>query len=166
MPEYYSAFACLGEAWDADAHVTPFLEAHVHAHVTQVEALSLRNAVERAIWTVVEDIAVLDLGLPARTANALYDAFFTRPVTNRYYRGLTDISQVTASHDLAKLAASGLVPAQGAGRSAHHVGTQRLMEAIAQGAAVPADRVPAGGSAEERREAVLAAVADRLHRSG
>ena len=47
------------------------------------------------------------MGLNERATHALYDAFFAREVTNRYYRGMADVSEVTASHDLAKLVASG-----------------------------------------------------------
>jgi len=160
---YYEAFSCLGATWDTDADVSEFVAAHVHAQATQVEALSLRNAVERALWTVVEDIASLDLGLPARTANALFDAVHAREITNRYYRGLGEVSQVTASHDLAKLAASGLLDARGAGRSAHYVGTDRLIDAVTAAVGVPAERVPPQPELAQRRDALLAAVAARLH---
>ena len=136
---------------------------HVRAQVTQVEALSLRNAVERALWTVIEDVATLDLGLAARTANALFDGLHAREITNRYYRGLADVSQVTASHDLAKLAASGLLEARGAGRSAHYVGTDRLIDTVAQAIGVPAERVASGSDLAQRRNDLLAAVAERLH---
>ena len=117
ITDYYGAFACLGQTWDPDHDVTSFIEAHVRAQATQVEALSLRNAVDRVVWTVLEDIALRDLRLRDRTTNALYDAFFAREVTNRYYRGLSDVSEVTASHDLAKLATSGLLEQRGAGRA-------------------------------------------------
>ena len=55
----------------------------------------------------LSDVAVRDMGLNERATHALYDAFFAREVTNRYYRGMADVSEVTASHDLAKLVASG-----------------------------------------------------------
>ncbi len=160
---YYEAFACLGETWNGESDVTPFIDVHVRAQVTQVEALSLRNAVERALWTVIEDVATLDLGLAARTANALFDGLHAREITNRYYRGLADVSQVTASHDLAKLAASGLLEARGAGRSAHYVGTDRLIDTVAQAIGVPAERVASGSDLAQRRNDLLAAVAERLH---
>jgi Fic family protein len=163
VAEYYAAFSCLGDRWDPDTDVTSFIETHIHGQVTQVEALSLRAAVERAIWTVVEDMAVMDLGLHPRAGNALFDAFFAREVTNRYYRGLADVTQVTAAHDLGRLAASGLLISRGAGRSSHYLGSERLIEAVARSAGVPAERVPVGGSLVERRDAVVAALAERLH---
>ena len=163
ISDYYGAFACLGESWDPDRDVTPFIEAHVRAQATQVEALSLRNAVDRVVWTVLEDVTMRDLGLRDRTTNALYDAFFAREVTNRYYRGLSDVSEVTASHDLAKLATSGLLEPRGTGRSTRYAGTHRLMLAVASAADIAAERLPAGGSLEEQRDAVLAAIAERIH---
>jgi hypothetical protein len=39
----------------------------------------------------------------ARVAHALYDAFFGREVTNRFYRSLADVSAATAVNDLARL---------------------------------------------------------------
>lgn len=114
LGEYYAAFDCLGAEWNGGADVTPFLEAHVHAQVAQAEALSVRNTTERALWTVLQDVAVIDLGLNERATHALYDAFFAREVTNRYYRGMADVFEVTASHDLGKLVAARTLEARGA----------------------------------------------------
>jgi hypothetical protein len=33
--EYHAAFECLGESWDPDADVTPFMSAHVEAQRRQ-----------------------------------------------------------------------------------------------------------------------------------
>ena len=54
-------------------------------------------------------LVVIDMGLNERTTHALYDAFFAREITNRYYRGMADVSEVTASHDLGKLVAAGVL---------------------------------------------------------
>ena len=51
-------------------------------------------------------------------AHALYDAFFGREVTNRFYRSLADVSVATAVNDLAKLESRGLLKAVGAGGAA------------------------------------------------
>lgn len=48
---YYHAFDCLRGEWDASTDVSSFVETHVSAQATQVEALSLRNATERALST-------------------------------------------------------------------------------------------------------------------
>lgn len=161
--EYYAAFGCLGTEWDPAADVTPFVATHVRAQATQVRALALRNATERALWTVLEDVAVHDLHLHERTTHALYDAFFAREVTNRYYRSMADVADVTASHDLAKLVASGLLAARGAGRSAHYVGTLELVRRVVDGAGLDRTWLAEGVSLVEMRDLAITGLAERLH---
>ena len=163
IDDYYRAFDCLGTEWVADADVTPFIEAHVRAQVAQVEALSLRNTTERALWTVLQDTAVVDMGLNERATHALYDAFFAREVTNRYYRGMADVSEVTASHDLAKLVASGALKARGAGRSAHYVAAPALYELVVKNAELDPRWLGTPGDSAAQRDAVLTGLAKRLH---
>lgn len=159
---YYRAFACLGPEWDPTADVSAFVEAHVTAQATQVEALSLRNATERALWIVLEDVAVHDLRLHERVTHALYDAFFARGVTNRYYRGTADVSGVTAAHDLAKLVASGLLASRGAGRGAHYVATPALYRCVVDGAALDERWSAPQSTSENARDLALAGLAARL----
>ncbi|MBU4557118.1 MAG: Fic family protein [Actinobacteria bacterium] len=163
LEDYYSAFDCLGAEWAPNTDVTPFLETHVQAQVAQVEALSLRNTTERALWTVLQDIAVIDMGLNERTTHALYDAFFARDVTNRYYRGMADVSEVTASHDLGKLVASGALEPKGAGRSARYVAAPALYELVVQHAELDPRWLGAPGDTVAQRDAVLMGLANRLH---
>ncbi|HEY3318167.1 MAG TPA: Fic family protein [Coriobacteriia bacterium] len=163
LADYYTAFDCLGEAWDPEADVTPFVAAHVRGQVTQVEALSLRQAVEQGIWTVLQDIATEDLGADPRVANALYDAFFGREVTNRYYRELADVETVTASHDLRRLLASGLVVATGKGRSSAYRGSAELGRRVAEAAGVADSRFfDAGASLDRQREEIVLALGERM----
>lgn len=163
VEEYYRAFECLGEQWSPDADVTPFVEAHVSAQVAQVEALSLRNSSERALWTVLRDVAVDDMGLAERVTHALYDAFFAREVTNRYYRGMADVSEVTASHDLGKLVASGTLKAQGAGRSVRYVAAPSLYALVVEGAGLDPQWLGVPGDNAGQRDAVLTGLARKLH---
>jgi Fic family protein len=158
--DYYRAFACLGEAWDSRADITGFVVAHVSAQRTQVEALSLSEATQRQLWTLLEDAATEDLGLPARLADVLYDAFFGREVTNRYYRGLADVSVATATNDLARLEASGLIRALGAGRSRAYTGAPALVESVARLGRL--GEPPAGAPDEDRRAWVVSRLAERL----
>jgi len=166
VEEYYRAFDCLGTEWDGDADVTPFVEAHVTAQVSQVEALSLRNATEHALWTVLEDTLVHDLGLNERVTHAAYDALFARQVTNGYYRGMADVSPVTASHDLGKLVAAGLLEARGAGRSANYVAAPALFERVANGAGVGDEWLNPHEDLRVQRDLLITGVARRLHVEG
>ena len=166
LNDYYAAFDCLGAEWTPNADVTPFLEAHVRAQVAQVESLSLRNATERALWTVLQDAAVIDMGLNERATHALYDAFFAREVTNRYYRGMADISEVTASHDLGKLVAAGVLVSRGAGRSAHYIAAPSLFELVVQHAGIDPRWLGSPGDNVTQRDSVLTGLARRLHSTG
>jgi Fic family protein len=166
VDDYYRAFDCLGRQWNATADVTPFIEAHISAQVRQVEALSLRNATERALWIALENVVVGDLGLSERVTHAAYDALFARDVTNGYYRGMADVSAVTASHDLGKLAASGVLQARGAGRSAHYVATPALFERVAREAGIGPEWLAPSEGSPEQRDRILMGLAQRLHVQG
>ncbi len=158
---YYAAFGCLGTRFERDADVTPFVSAHVEAQATQAEALSLRNLTERALWTVLEDVVTHDVRAHGRTTHALYDALFGRKVTNRYYRSLADVSDVTAVGDLRRLVAAGLLEPRGGGRTSHYVGTARLIDAVAYAAGIEVAALPEIGYCE-RANALVAALASRL----
>jgi Fic family protein len=114
--DYYAAFRCLGEAFNQAADVTPFIRAHMEAQLHQVRALDLRERVQHRIWMVVEE-TVTSVGLQPRVANAVWDAFFGRAVTPRYYRPLADVSPATATNDLAAAVAAGLLRPEGQARS-------------------------------------------------
>jgi Fic family protein len=129
--EYYAAFACLGPEFDPAANVTPFVETHVRAQLSQVRSLDLREQVERRIWTAIEDLAV-EIGLDRRVANALWDAFFGREVTAGYYRPLADVSPATATTDLAAVVASGLLRAEGERRGRRYRAGEPLYRRIGE----------------------------------
>lgn len=159
--EYYDAFSCLGGTWNSNIDVTPFIAAHVRAQCLQVEALSLRESTDRALWALLEDLATEELGLPARTADALFDGFFGRDVTNRYYRTLADVSVATATNDLAKLDASGYLGAEGAGRSRSYTGTEALVAAVAREAKLKG--LPEGSPLDVQRQWIMGRLAHNVH---
>ena len=161
--DYQAAFHCLGTAWEPATDVTPFVVAHVRAQRLQADTRSLRQTAEREVWTILEDIATEELAGVPRFADALYDAFFGREVTNRYYRGLADVSIATASNDLGRLEASGLLAHAGAGRSRTYHGTRQLMEAVATFGKVPHVLGDKATPMPSLRTAIITALADRLH---
>jgi len=147
---YYRAFECLGSDWRPRANVTTFVAVHVRAQRRQVSALTERLAVERHVWTALEDITAEDVGLRPRAAEALFDAFLGRSITNRYYRGIVDASVATATNDLGALQEAGLLEAVGAGRSRSYVGTFRLIALVAAAAGAPVLAEPAATLAAHR----------------
>jgi hypothetical protein len=97
-----------------------FIRNHLEAQLHQVRALDLRERTQRQIWFVIEE-AVEDAGLDRRVANAVWEGFFGRNVTSRYYREIADVGEVTAATDLKGAVAAGFLAAEGAGRARHYV---------------------------------------------
>jgi Fic family protein len=160
--QYYSAFECLGEKWNPEADVTPFVEAHVGAQCRQVNVLSVRNATDKLLWSALEDIVSHELRMDPRAANALWDAFFGRSVSNRYYRSVADLKQITASHDLKQLQTSGLLLAVGEGRAREYVASIALYRRLVELFDLPVD---ASGDAEPDvglRSAVMGTLASKV----
>jgi Fic family protein len=156
LPDYYAAFRCLGAQFDQSADVTPFIETHISAQLSQIRSLDLREQVERRVWTAIENL-VSELGIEPRLVNAAYDAFFDRDVTARYYRSLTDVSPATATHDLTAGLASGLLRAEGQRRSRRYRAGPRLYQGVAQAIGIDVE-----GPDEVARETVVTTLATRI----
>ena len=159
--EYYAAFRELGHRWDPDADVTRFVTVHVRAQRRQVEAFWLKQAVECEIWGILEGIVCEVLGQPVRLAEALFDGFFGRPVTNRYYRSLVGIGGKQAAEDLALLAERRLLGRVFDDPEEVFTGAFALMSAVASasGAALSPE---AGSSVDRQRAHLVEVIARRI----
>ena len=133
---YYEAFDCLGQRFDPAVDVTPFINAHVQAQLSQVLSLALRQRTEGRLWTTLENI-LEDAQMPVRLANALYDSFFDREVTTAYYADLIQASQATARNDLSAAVAAGLVTGEGRTRGRRYLPGPRLLSSIGEQLRVP-----------------------------
>lgn len=160
LDDYYRAFRCLGDEFDREADVTPFIQAHLEAQLHQVRALDNREKVERQIWTALEGAAE-DAHLDRRLVNALWDAFFGREVTAGYYRSLADVSPATATNDLAAAVSSGLLLAEGQRRGRRYVAGDRLYEAVAD-----AINAEVSGPPEVARAVIVSELSRRLTLTG
>ena len=156
LGDYYASFKCLGQTFDPKVNVTDFMVAHVGAQLKQVRALDLREQVQRAVWTAIEDVLTLR-SMPTRIANALWEAFFGRSVSSKYYRSLSDVSPATAANDLATCAATGLLAPQGGGRSRAYTCGNVLMPDI--GRSLGLEVV---GTDEQARSMITATVGKRI----
>ncbi|HET7929441.1 MAG TPA: hypothetical protein VFM40_07805 [Actinomycetota bacterium] len=143
LDTYYGLFDCLGNAFKAEADVTPFIAGHVDAQLHQVRALDMRVRIERQIWTAVEEAAE-DAHLDRRLANALWDAFFGRDVTAGDYRSLADVSPATATTDLAAAVSSGLLVAEGERRGRRYLAGERLFSNVADSLSISGAGTAAG----------------------
>ncbi len=156
LSDYYAAFRCLGETFDRTADVTPFIRAHMEAQLHQVRALDLRERVQQRIWTAVEE-AVTAAGLQPRVANAVWDAFFGRNVTPRYYRPLADVSPATATNDFAAAVAAGLLRPEGKARSRRYQAGDGLYSRIASALGMKVD-----DSGESARAIIIGELTKRV----
>jgi hypothetical protein len=165
LADYYDAFACLGATFDPESDVTGFVRAHLEAQLHQVRALDLRERVEGMIWNAVEQL-VTDAHLPPRVANAVWDAFFDRGVTSRYYRPLAEVTASTAAGDLGAAVSAGLLKSEGAGRSQRYVAGDELVVRVGEALGVIVERGGEPGrdviSVELARRIAASAERDRL----
>jgi Fic family protein len=159
LQEYYRLFQCLGSRFDSATDVTPFIEGHLTAQVQQVRALDLRIRTEQQVWVAVEEAAE-DVGMERRLANALWDTFFGRDVTNGYYRSLTDVSPATATKDLNAAVAARLLAAKGERRGRRYMAGERLFQAVADTLMIDIDSAPSA------RDRIIAELGRRLAMSG
>lgn len=138
VADYHRAFRCLGATFDRASDVTPFIEAHLNAQLTQVRALDIRERIEQQIWTAIEN-AMMDRGLQPRVANAVWDCFFGRTIAAGYYRDVTDVQAATATTDLAAAVAAGLLRPVGQRRARVYVAGPSLYPVVAATLAVTID---------------------------
>ena len=157
--DYYAAFGCLGSEWNPVANVSGFVLSHLVAQVAQAEGYEIDHAVQTDIWVALENIAEA-LG-DSRGAEALYDAFLGRAVTNRYYREIAAVSSVTAATDLARLAAAGLLDPRGAGSSTEFVASAGLFLRLAQELGL-AEQVEITAPLDDQRRFLIAALKWRV----
>ena len=101
--------------------------------------------------------AVSAAGLEPRVANAVWDVFFGRSVTPRYYRPLADVSPATATNDLAAAVAAGLLRPEGRARSRKYHAGDSLYARI--GAALG---VPVNESGEPARTIIIGELTKRV----
>jgi len=154
VADYYAVFACLGTHFDAAADVTPFLQAHISAQLSQVRALDLRKQIERRVWAGLEELVEVARVKP-RTIYALWEAFFEREVAASYYIEVADISKQTATNDLAALVAAGLLVPEGERRGRRYRSSDDLYRRLG---ALLGLEVPAG----KRYTWIVGALSSRL----
>lgn len=153
--DYYAAFRCLGRTWRPDADVTPFIQAHLSAQLSQVRALDLQERTTRRVWVALERVCE-ELGIPDRAATILWDLFNERSVTAPYYAALAAVSRASTTVDLKALRGASLIASVGATRGRHYVAGPRLYELVAREIGISSDGAT--------RSSIVGAIAARLAR--
>jgi Fic family protein len=119
--DYYSVLAHTGHgSWQPrdDAHL--WLTFNLRAHHMQAQTIARRVTDAGATWIELDRL-VTELGLPERTTDAMFDAVLGYRVRRATYLRRSEITDQTATRDLAALASAGILTAHGNGRGRYYV---------------------------------------------
>jgi hypothetical protein len=95
------------------------------AHHMQAQTVARRVGEARQTWNELDALA-REHGLPERTLDAMFDAVLGYRVRRGGYMKRTEVTEQTATRDLAALASAGVLVARGNGRGRHYVAGEPL----------------------------------------
>jgi Fic family protein len=126
--DYYSVLAHTGHGrWQPrdDAHL--WLTFSLRAHHMQAQTVARRIKEADVTWIELDSLAG-KLGLPERTIDAMFDAVLGYRVRRATYLKRAEITDQTATRDLAALATDGILTAHGTGRGRFYTAGQPLRD--------------------------------------
>jgi Fic family protein len=126
--DYYSALAHTGHgSWKPrdDAHL--WLAFILRAHHIQAQTLARRVDEAGQTWAELEALATTR-GLQERTLDAMYDAVLGYRTRRSAYMKRAEVTEQSATRDLAALTAAGILAARGTGRGRHYIAGPVLRE--------------------------------------
>jgi Fic family protein len=126
--DYYSVLAHTGNgSWQPrdDAHL--WLTFNLRAHHMQAQTVARRVREADLTWTELDQI-VSDRELPDRVIDAMFDAVLGYRVRRATYLKRADITEQTATRDLAVLASEGILNAHGNGRGRYYTAGEPLRQ--------------------------------------
>lgn len=124
--DYYSVLAHTGHgSWPPrdDAHM--WLTFNLRAHHMQAQTIARRVGDAGDTWKEL-DALVSAHDLPERTMEAMFDAVLGYRVRRAGYLKRADVTEQTATRDLAALTAAGILTAHGNGRGRYYVAGEPL----------------------------------------
>jgi Fic family protein len=126
--DYYDVLAHTAHgSWQPrdDAHL--WLAFNLRAHHMQAQTVARRVDEAGATWSELDQL-IADHDFPERTMDALFDAVLGYRVRRATYLKRADMSEQTATRDLAALAAAGLLNAHSSGRGRYYTSGQPLLQ--------------------------------------
>lgn len=123
--DYYSVLAHTGHgSWRPrhDPHL--WLTFNLRAHHMQAQTMARRVDEARRTWDELDALA-REHGLPERTLDAMFDAVLGYRVRRGGYMKRAEVTEQTATRDLAALVSAGALSARGNGRGRHYVGARK-----------------------------------------
>lgn len=126
--DYYAVLARTGHgSWQprGDAHL--WLSFNLRAHHMQAQTIARRVEEAGATWDELDQL-VRAHGLPERTMEAMFDGVIGWRVRRAGYINRAEVSEQTATRDLATLTSAGILAARGNGRGRYYVAGQPLRD--------------------------------------
>jgi Fic family protein len=126
--DYYSVLAHTGHgSWSPRDDAHRWLTFNLRAHHMQAQTVARRVREADLTWTELDQI-VSDRDLPERVIDAMFDAVLGYRVRRATYLKRAEITDQTATRDLALLASEGIFTAHGNGRGRYYTVGQPLRE--------------------------------------
>jgi Fic family protein len=126
--DYYSVLAHTGHGhWEPrdDAHL--WLTFNLRAHHMQAQTVARRVDEAGRTWIELDQL-VADHHLPERTPDAMFDAVLGYRVRRAIYLKHAEVTEQTATRDLAALAAEGILTPQGNGRGRYYIAGEPIRQ--------------------------------------
>jgi Fic family protein len=126
--DYYSVLAHTGHGhWEPrdDAHL--WLTFNLRAHHMQAQTVARRVDEAGRTWIELDQL-VADHHLPERTTDAMFDAVLGYRVRRAIYLKHAEVTEQTATRDLAALAAEGILTPQGNGRGRYYIAGEPIRQ--------------------------------------
>jgi Fic family protein len=126
--DYYSVLAHTGHgSWHPRDDANLWLAFNLRAHHMQAQTVARRVEEAAITWRELDQL-IAKHGLPDRTMDVLFDAVLGYRVRRATYLKRADITDQTATRDLAALALVGLLTAHGNGRGRYYTAGTPLRE--------------------------------------
>lgn len=126
--DYYSVLAHTGHgSWQPrdDAHL--WLTFNLRAHHMQAQTVARRVDEAGETWTDLDRL-LTEHNLPERTMEAMFDAVLGYRVRRAGYLKRAEVTEQTATRDLAALASAGILTAYGNGRGRYYAAGEPLKQ--------------------------------------
>jgi Fic family protein len=126
--DYYSVLAHTGQgSWQPrdDAHL--WLTFNLRAHHMQAQTVARRVQEAGATWAELDHL-IAEHRLPERTMDAMFDAVLGYRVRRATYLKRADVTDQTATRDLAALTSEGVLTAHGNGRGRYYTAGEPLRQ--------------------------------------
>jgi Fic family protein len=124
--DYYSVLAHTGHgSWQPRDNAHMWLTFNLRAHHMQAQTVARRIAEAGETWRELDTLVSVH-DLPERTMEAMFDAVLGYRVRRAGYLKRAEVTEQTATRDLAALTAAGILAAHGNGRGRFYVAGEPL----------------------------------------